>query len=201
MPPMPRRKKITRDTALYDFMHTIVPLGDAEREYLITHSFPLSVRKGTLLSRPGSEERVLYLIKKGVVRSYTMDGLRQVTTWINEEWEIVAPGHTFGLPLPSVEYLQTLEATELCGIAYEHIEYMYDHFPVANKIGRLLLEDNYRGAEERALLGRISSATKRYQRLMERHPSLLTRVPLKYIASYLNMSLETLSRVRSKFRG
>ncbi len=176
----------------------IQPMREEEQRFVAERSFGLTIRRGGLLFKPGSRQRCIYLIKKGVVRSYVMEGNRQITTWINEENELVAPGRTLGLELPSIEYLQALETTELCGIDYEHIEYMFEHYPVANKIGRILLEENYRGAEQRAYLARISSATKRYQRFIELQPSLLNRIPLKYIASYLNMSLETLSRIRGK---
>ncbi len=197
---MKRKEQQDNSTYFCDFIQTIVPLSKAEQDFIIAKSFTRTIRKSGLIFKPGSEERVLYLIVKGVVRSYMMDSGRQVTTWINEENEVIAPGQTFGLRLPSVEYLQALEPTLLCGMAYEDVEYMYEHFPVANQVGRLLLEDNYRGAEERAYISRISSAAARYHQFVQRQASLLKRVPLKYIASYLNMTSETLSRIRASYR-
>lgn len=186
------------DAALSDFLHAIVPLKEGIRLFIAGNSYTQIVRKGGLISKPGSQSRYLYFIKQGVVRSYVLESGKEVTTWINEENEIFAASRTFGLQLPDIEYLQALEPTQLCRIAYDRIEEAYERFPVTNKIGRILLEENYRGAEQRAYLARIMSATKRYQRFAELQPSLLARIPSKYIASYLNMSLETLSRIRGK---
>jgi hypothetical protein len=64
----------------------------------------------------------------------------------------------------------------------------------------MILEDNYRGAEERAYICRVPSAEKKYQRFLATRPGLTNRISLKYIASYLNMTNETLSRVRASIR-
>jgi len=67
-------------------------------------------------------------------------------------------------------------------------------------VARRLWEDNYRGAEERAYLGRIPSAEKKYKKFIEKNPNLMNRIPLKYIASYLGMTVETLCRIRARQR-
>ena len=69
-----------------------------------------------------------------------------------------------------------------------------------NIVGRKLLEQYYSEAEERAYISRIPNAGKRYRHFLDTKASLANRIPLKYIASYLGMTIETLSRIRSARR-
>ena len=150
--------------------------------------------------RPGMEDLHLFLILKGVVRAFIKEDGKEITTWINEENEIVGSIRSLGLDLPPEEYIQAIEKSLLIAIPYKSVEYMYETFTEANIIGRMILEDNYRGAEERAYICRVPSAEKKYQRFLATRPGLTNRISLKYIASYLNMTNETLSRVRASIR-
>ncbi|MGV3639893.1 MAG: Crp/Fnr family transcriptional regulator [Adhaeribacter sp.] len=164
------------------------------------HTFPFSLKKGKFLMSPLEENSNLYFIVKGVIRGFIREEEKEITTWINEEREIVGSFHNIGMKLNTEEYLQALEDTVLIGIPAAMIAYLYTHYPETNIIGRIVLENYYRDAEERAYIGRVPSAHKKYSRFLETKPGLLNRIPLKYIASYLGMTLETLSRVRSRYR-
>jgi len=183
-----------------DLLNQIYPLPWEAISYINQHIAPVSLKKGKFLISPFHENDSLYFIVKGVVRGYIKEEGKEITTWINEENEIVGSIRNLGLKLATEEYLQVLEDSILIEIPKNLIEFLYERYPEANIIGRILLEDNYRGAEERAYLCRIPSAEKRYDRFLETQPGLLNRIPLKYIASYLSITLETLSRVRAKKR-
>lgn len=110
-------------------------------------------------------------------------------------------GSIRGLGLPpqvSEENVQVIENANLIGLEYSCVEYLYEHYPESNIIARIILEESYRAAEERAYIGRIPSAEKRYKRFIETKPELADRISLKYIASYLSMTQETLSRIRKR---
>lgn len=161
-------------------------------------TYPIQVARGKFLVKPDNSVPHLYLIMKGVIRAFIKEDGKEITTWINEENEIVTSIRNLGLNIPSPEYLQAIENSSLIAMPYSLVEYLYEHFPESNVVGRKILEDNYRGAEERAYICRIASAEKKYQHLMKTRPGLVNRISLKYIASYLNMTIETLSRVRSR---
>ncbi len=178
------------------FLNSIYPISSEATSLLDKGTFPLVLNKGKFLVKPNQEEKFLYLVLKGVVRAYIKEDGKEITTWIDEENEIIGSARSLGLPSPPSEYLQAIEHCSLVAIPYELVEYLYANFIETNVIGRLLLEDNYRGAEERAYICRIPSAEKRYKRLIEMRPGLVNRIPLKYIASYLGMTNETISRIR-----
>jgi len=162
------------------------------------HTFPLSIQKRKYLLKPGSVADHFYFIVKGVMQGCMKDEGKLITTWINEENEIVGSIRTLGTTEPCREYLQALEDCELIAVPVALTEMAFDKYPETNTIARRLWEHNYRSAEDRAYIGRISSAEKKYRYFLEKQPNLIKRISLKYIASYLGMTLETLSRVRSR---
>ena len=185
---------------LTEFFRSIHPLDPAILSYVDKHSFPVFVRKGNYLMQPGSEKQNLYLLIKGVMRGYLLDQQKEITTWINEEFEIVGSIRSLGLDKPNEEFIEAIEDSWLVGIPYSTIEFLYEKYPEANIIGRKVLEESYRDAEERAFISRIPSAELKYKRFLETKGDLINRIPLKFIASYLGMTLETLSRIRSRMR-
>jgi CRP-like cAMP-binding protein len=190
-------KHTNGQSPLCTFFQKIRPLSPDAAKAINGGTFPIRVSKGRFLVKPGVPSNHLYFVIKGVIRGYIKDGNKEITTWINEENEIVGSIRNLGLDLVTEEYLQALEETDLVAIPIPLINYLYENFMEANAIGRILLEENYRDAEERAYISRIPSAVRKYQRFVETRGELLNRIPLKYIASYLGMTVETMSRIRS----
>ncbi len=183
---------------LVSYLNSFVPLSKDVIALLDDQTFPHSISKGKLLLKPGSVADKLFFIVKGLIQGYIKDDGKQITTWINDENEIVGSIRTLGTNNLCKEYLQALEDCYLVAIPVALTEFIFNNFPETNVLGRRLWEYNYQGAEERAYICRISSAEKKYDYFMQTQPNLINRVPLKYIASFLGMTKETLSRVRSK---
>lgn len=180
------------------FVKNIYPVSTAVQDFLNQKTFPCHVNKSELLVVSGTVCSKIYLIRKGILRSYIKEGIKEITTWITAEHELVSSITSFGLQQAARENIQALEDCELAGLNYEDLQYLYDHFPEANIVGRKILERYYRDAEERAFIARLTEATSKYKHFIATKSDLLNRVPLKFIASYLGMTLETLSRIRSK---
>jgi len=185
-------------SALCTFLNAVYPLSKEAMEVIDRETKLTQVKKGQFLIEPGSPNENLFFIVKGVVRGYMIEEKKEITTWINAENEIVGAIRNLGLDLPSEEYVQVIEDSIVVYLPHSLLDYLYEHFPEGNIIGRKLLEDNYRGSEERAYICRIPSAEKKYKRFVATQPDLLNRIPLKYIASYLGMTVETMSRIRGR---
>src|SRR6185436_2481982 len=99
---------------------------------------------------------------------------------------------------PAVENMQAIENCELLALTYADFQDLYIKFPEFNIVARKLLQKYYKDAEGRAFIARVTSAEKKYQLFLIRYGHLGNRIPLKYIASFLGITLETLSRVRKK---
>jgi len=193
-----RWKKYNNFSPLVSIFKKFHPLNDEMEKRINQHTFPISYKKNKYLVSPVDRNKFLFLIIKGVVRGFIKDGDNEITTWIAKENEVVGTIRNLWIDGDSDEYLQALEDVDLVAIPHVLSEYLYENFPEANIVGRKMMELYYRSAEERAYLCRISSAEKRYKRFLLSFPDLINRVSLKYIASFLAIRLETLSRIRAK---
>lgn len=183
---------------LIEFLNSFFPLGEEINEFLFRHSFPRKISKGKFLLKPGDICNHYYYIHKGILRSFLKVGNKDITVWINPEGEVTTSIRSMRRSEPSTEYIQALEDCELIAMSYESMQEMYARFPEMNRIGRMLLEEYYADSEERVFIGRIPDASSRYEHFIKSRPDLVNRIPLKVVASYLGITLETLSRLRAK---
>lgn len=184
---------------LIEFFEQYHPVSDALVAEYEKHCSLVSVRKNKHIVSPIDSNAALYFVKSGVVRGFIKDGAKDITTWFSFGNNIIgAIRHPDQKAYHSVEYLQALEDCELIRIPYVLIDSMYANYKEANIIGRKLLALHYYAASERSILARIPNALRRYRMLQESKKIDMNRIPLRYLASYLGMRLETLSRIRSK---
>lgn len=162
----------------------------------------IKVKKNKFVLSPIDKNACLYFLSGGIVRGFIKDGGKDITTWFSFGNEVIgAIRHPEGYYAHSHEYLQALEDCELICIPYTFIDQLYHDFPEAEQMGRKMLAIQYYNASERSILARIPNASDRYQRLMNDCSKDFTKVPLKFLASYLGIRMETLSRIRSKEAG
>nr|WP_315159287.1 Crp/Fnr family transcriptional regulator [uncultured Flavobacterium sp.] len=186
-------------TLLYVF-NSVYPISDISKKFLTENSYPLKLRKGKKLHKSGEICNMIYFVNKGAIRGYVKDSNREITTWITVENELVASIHSFILQIPSEENMEAIEDSDLLGMKHSDLQLLYDIEPEFNITARKFYEIHYAQAEIRALLGRLSKAEIKYEYFLKAYKHLSNRIPLKYIASFLGINLETLSRVRSQIR-
>jgi len=178
------------------FLRFFHPISEKAARFIDSKAFQCSIPKNKFLLRSGQVCPYLFLVSKGLFRGYIVDGKNEATTWITAENDLVASISSFFDHSPSVENIQALEDLDLIGIHFDDLEVAYQKFPELNTAARKVLQQLYRQAEERAYLVRLAKASSRYTYFQEHQPELVNRVSLKFIASHLGMTLETLSRLR-----
>ncbi|HEV8269782.1 MAG TPA: Crp/Fnr family transcriptional regulator [Chitinophagaceae bacterium] len=181
--------------ATLDYFH---PLSEGITEYFRKHSYACSFRKGKLLLKAGQVCEHIYFIKKGAVRGFIKEGKKDITTWITAENEVVSSISALDMKIPAMENMQAIENCELLALTYDNFQELYVKFPEFNIVARKVLQKYYQDAEGRAFIVRLTNAENKYQLFITRYGHLANRIPLKYIASFLGITLETLSRVRKK---
>lgn len=154
-------------------------------------------RKHWLL-QPGQVSDRLYFVEQGVVRGYYLKDGKDVTSWFMREGDFIISIVSFYTRQPAQEYVELLEDTVLWSITYAQLQQLYRDFPEFNVVGRLLTEKYYVLSERRSQNLRMQTAPERYAQLLSDFPDIFGRVPLKYIASHLGISPETLSRLRGR---
>ncbi|WP_316848559.1 hypothetical protein [Pedobacter psychrodurus] len=143
----------------------------------------------------------MYFIIKGMVRGFVKEHKKDISTWFGFENQIIeAIRHPQQQSDHSLEYLQALENCQLVRIPYSLTDSLSAHCPEWNIIGRKILEIQYYQAAERSIIARIPNAAGRYLKL-ESTAFDIDRIPQRYLASYLGIRLETLSRIRNRAGG
>lgn len=142
--------------------------------------------------------RQLFFIVKGYVRLYYLiDGV-ETTKDFNFESDFCGSYVSFKMQLPSRYTIISMEDLDVYTINRDNLFELFDKYPSLQKFARLSIEKMFIRKEMRESSFLIDDAKTRYNNLYSERPQIIQRVPLKYIASYLGVSAETLSRIRRK---
>lgn len=159
----------------------------------------ITLGKNELLLREGQICRHLYFLESGALRGfYNLDG-KEITHWFGFEKDFVTSFHSFITDQPAVENIQLLEGSILWAISKDTLTELLNKHHEIERLVRIAYEKYYIRLEERFVNAQFKTAKELYENLLQQTPYILERVPLGFIASYLGISQETLSRIRSKF--
>lgn len=183
---------------LVAIINSIYPLSSDFNDYLTLILKERSFRKKEFLLKAGHVCRTIWFIRKGCVRCFYNEGDSEVCSWFMMEGHWVISVDSFFKQKPSYESIQALEDCNVYSMEYDQLQYLYKRYPEFNVIGRILTERYYALSEERLYSLRMKSAAERYNFLTNHYGEIVQRIPLKYIASYLGISEETLSRIRAR---
>lgn len=191
-------------TEFLDYLHSIYPLSEAARAAFDEIMRPLHIPKKGFLVEAGSINDKLFFIRKGLVRCYYIKpnpkGKKQteVSNWFLCEGDTIASMQSFLSKQPTDEYMQALEDCELLYTTFPELLRLYNRFPEVYRHSQFVTQ-KYSSLWHNILKGiRMQSAAERYQFLLEKFPALPQRVPARYLASYLDVTEVTLSRIRNK---
>jgi CRP-like cAMP-binding protein len=183
---------------LLNYLDKFHPLGDALQNHLLQVVQTREVRKKDFLLRAGRVCESIYFIREGLLRCFYVSHGNEVCSWFMTEGDVAVSVESFFCQKPSYENIEALESSVLYSISHTELQFIYDNFPEFNYIGRLLTEKYYTLSEQRLFSMRMQRAPERYTYLMNYHPHLIRRVPATHLASYLGITLETLSRIKSR---
>ncbi|HZG22956.1 MAG TPA: Crp/Fnr family transcriptional regulator [Chitinophagaceae bacterium] len=181
---------------LLEYLNLIYPLSPELQQYLALKIEHVVLPKKAFLLKQGKVCKHLYFISKGLARCFYIKDDKEVSSWFMKEGDLIVSVESYFKQQPSYENIQALEECELLCIRYEDLQFIFQNFPEFNFVGRVLTEKYYTLSEQRLYSLRMQRANERYKFLMSHYPELIRRVPSTYIASYLGITLETLSRIK-----
>jgi len=182
----------------FNYLEKFHPLSKEFTEHYESNCQVVSIKKHKHILSPIDSNNAMYFILHGVVRGFIKDRKKDISTWFGFENQIIeAIRHPDQRSGHSMEYLQALEHSYLVRIPYTITDSCSDQYPEWNVIARKILETQHYLAAERSNMARIPNALGRYLKL-ENTAFEIDRVPQRYLASYLGMRLETLSRIRNR---
>ncbi len=156
----------------------------------------VSLKRNEFLKVNGDIDTNLYLIKNGSLRIFVLDEAEENTIRFGYQNNIITALDSYITEKPTEYYIQAIKASELKVIKKSTITTLLANSPELQQFWNTMLEQIIVQQLEREQDILTTSPLKRYQRVLERSPQLFQEVPNKYIASYLRMTPETLSRLK-----
>lgn len=189
---MDRRRDIAREIAR--IYCTLTPHGV---ETLGSILQPLKFQKGDIILPEGRVCPALYYVQKGMVRQFYYKNKKDVTEHFSFEGRIVFCIESFLKQEPSRLIVEALENCKVYAIPYNDLHNLMVRNQEIDMLYRKILEHVAISSQEHADSQRFENASERYERLLREKPEIILRAPMVHIASFLQMTPETLSRVRN----
>ncbi len=172
------------------------PLGELNE---LVDEFTLDkFSKKEIILEAGEFTDDVYFICNGIVRIYYVKEEKEITTWFIKENMVFAATYSLLSGNANFSNYEALEDSNVLKIKYSTLESYYKKYHSLEHLGRKMVESYFSNFMKRSFDVMFLSAEERYQLFVKQHPDLLNRVPLRYVASYLGLTQETLSRLRSK---
>ncbi len=184
-------------TDLRSFVEKFVHLGDEDFD-AFTDCLRLRVlkKKENLISE-GEICSKIGFFTRGYFRFFHIDiNGNEITTDFHFSPGFITSYTSFLTESPSRTNVQALEPMEVMEISKASLYSLYNKYPMIERLGRLMAEYVFITSERHLLMILNQTAETRYRLLLDKYPHFVNRIPLQYIASYLGITQETLSRMR-----
>ncbi|MGV3761227.1 Crp/Fnr family transcriptional regulator [Parapedobacter sp.] len=160
---------------------------------------PKSIKKKQLLLREGEICNFEAYIASGCLRTFYIDenGSEVILQFSVEDWWVSDIG-SFHDRTPSLLYIETIEDSELLTLNPTSKEELLARVPQFERVFRLMIQRHLSAVERRLIRTIAKTAEERYVEFIKQYPKIALRVPQHYIASYLGMTPEFLSKVRRR---
>lgn len=155
-------------------------------------------KKGSFLLRAGEVCQYSFLLQSGIARKFIYEQEKEITTEIYVEQDLAVSFYGYVFQKPSRESIECLTDVTVQMTSYRGFQDAKKRFPAWMELDLLITELYTAWLEERLLEFQTLNATQRYEKMRQQTPHLIQQVQLTHLASYLGISLETLSRIRSK---
>jgi CRP-like cAMP-binding protein len=154
--------------------------------------------KNSVILKQGSTEEYLSFIEKGVLRFNIISEDKDFTFAFGFQGRFISAYDSFLTQTPTDYQMTTITDTVLWSVKYDDLQQIYNTTSMGDRIGRLASEELFNIQTKRLLSMLKESAEERYLNLMKNEPVLLQQIPLKYLASYIGITPEALSRIRKR---
>lgn len=188
----------TQEADLLETLGFIIPIPAQMRERVNQESIIEKFNRKQFLLVPGETARKFYFIREGFLRAYFIDeDGKECTSWFTSKGDFIFSVYSFFNQKPSYEYIEVLQDSVLQSLTWRQLNNYYADFEIGKLFGRIVIQ-KYLLSEERAIFLRKPNPEMKYNFLLKIHPDIEQKTTLTNIATYIGVTRETLSRLRSK---
>ncbi|MEM6261601.1 MAG: Crp/Fnr family transcriptional regulator [Bacteroidota bacterium] len=184
-------------SAVLDYLKSLIDVPAIKGKLVVSRFKHFELKKGEMLLAEGQVSRRAHLLVEGYIRSFVVDSEgEEVTTSIISPQAFANDFLSYFKGEPAKENFQAITDCKTYYIGYDDMQFAFHNMPEFREFGRMILTMNYERLHEQMLSMIKHSAEERYLSLLEKDPEIFQAVPLKIIASYLNITDTSLSRIR-----
>lgn len=167
------------------------------QEAFISKSKISRFKKGEIVVREGQFSKNAYLILDGCARAYYLKDGKDISDWFTFENQFMASIISFFSNAPSPHYIEFVEDSLVLEFSKDTVDELTNKYHDFERFISRVVTETMLGLCERLHTIQFSKAEERYKHLLSIYPDITNRIPLTHIASYLGITLETLSRIRN----
>ncbi len=185
-------------TKIIQSIKSIVSLNEAEEAAFLRILEVKTLKKKELLLQEGKICNKITFVNNGCLRLfYNVEGVENtIQFFFGDSWYTDYASFLTGRP--TIENMQALEASEVVQFKKEDLYKLYETMPIFDRVGRIFAENAYIAISQLNQMKTNEEPEIRYKNLLKTRPELVHQIPQHYIASYLGIKPETLSRIRKR---
>ena len=180
------------------YCNTFVPLTDEELSLIDKYFEHIKIKKKDLLLQDGKVCNFIGFIAKGTIRHFHIKEGTEKTCDISFENSWVTDFQSFTHNTSCIMNLQAMDDTTVFIIRKENLYKLYSECSKYETFGRLMAEQVAQRATEIAMSLSSDKPEERFQNLLRKQPDIFQKIPQKYIANFLGVSPESLSRIQKR---
>jgi len=185
-------------TGFFDLVKDKIELSEKSKEAFLSVMRNEDYPKGHILVKPGTVCHSFFFVEKGLTRTFYRKDEKDVTDWFSPENTIACSIVSFVTQKPDRRGIELLEDSSFWVLDYDDLEMLCDQHHEIERFIRMSMAFGMIMVQERFDELHFATAAERYKKLLDHQPTILQRAPLGMIASYLGITQETLSRIRSQ---
>lgn len=181
---------------VFGFLSRYCTITEKDKEVFQSQLEFIEIDKNEIFSKQGDIENYMYCIFEGAVRKFAVSEEKEYTLGFHFPVSFFSSYTSFIMQVPSNLNMQTLTKVILCRISAKNMAILYATAPNAEKIGRKMIELAYIDREQKDIKLQVQGAKNNYLDLLVSSKDLIQKIPQKYIASYIGITPQSLSRIR-----
>jgi CRP-like cAMP-binding protein len=187
-----------KPVSFFDSISHLVKISPESRQVLLSHMIKEKLPKGHILVPMGSICRNVHYLENGLTRTFYIKDNKEITERFCAENSFTCSMAGYLTNTPDNRQIELLEPSTIWSMPYTELEKLYDAHHDIERLGRQLITQDLIAMHQRLTDIQFMTAQERYSKFITAYPSLSQRISLGHISSYLGITQETLSRIRSK---
>ncbi|WP_299060527.1 Crp/Fnr family transcriptional regulator [uncultured Polaribacter sp.] len=189
--------RVNKEEIINCISETYSKLSFECQQKLSNNSKLLVLPKGEILVREGQYSDKTFFIFNGCARAYYLKDGKDISDWFAFDNDFISSINSFFLKIPSPHFIELLEDSVILEISRIDVEKLSDEHNDFERLSKIVVTKTMLQQQERISSMQFHSAEQKYDNILSIRPDITQRIPLTHIASYIGITLETLSRIRN----